>query len=411
MGVYSRDTRYLEFHKGKWRVAVNVPRPLQGQLGATKLKRSLHTGSLREAQAKRWPVVAELKALILKTPGEVLHPSVDIEAWRAAVKTPQNDDGTVDTALEQSLARMPEADREKVLEAVYAGPTLMTLHGQFLNALGIAKKSRKEHELAVRALREWIGSDDLSAVSRKAAIQFLDSLPTLRPVGYDVLRRTPAKLSQFWRWMVQREMVAADPWTDLTVPGIKRQPQEPERAFTDSEVVALLSRPDADPAMIDIMKVAALTGARAEAILGLTVTPDGDTFIFPPMKSEKSNRKVPVHSGLGEIVARRSRDPRGFWPEFPIPEHREPSTYLVQRFMRYRRACGVEEMVEGNRRSRVNFHSFRRYWITKAEQAGQPEHLIAAVVGHKRPGLTLGRYSSGPSMGQLRACVEAIKLS
>ncbi|HEY6732542.1 MAG TPA: hypothetical protein VI256_01895 [Roseiarcus sp.] len=43
-------------------------------------------------------------------------------------------------------------------------------------------------------------------------------------------------------------------------------------------------------------------------------------------------------------------------------------------------------MVPGRRRSLVNFHSFRRYFITKAEQADQMEHIIAVVVGHKRPG-------------------------
>lgn len=54
-------------------------------------------------------------------------------------------------------------------------------------------------------------------------------------------------------------------------------------------------------------------------------------------------------------------------------------------------------MIEGKRRSLVNFHSLRRWFITKAEQAGQPESIIAAVVGHKRQGMTLGGYSGGPS--------------
>lgn len=79
-------------------------------------------------------------------------------------------------------------------------------------------------------------------------------------------------------------------------------------------------------------------------------------------------------------------------------------------FTEYRRAIGVDETVPGKRRSLVNFHSWRRYFVTKAEQAGQPEHLIATVVGHKRPGITLGRYSSGPLLEQLRVVVESVKL-
>jgi hypothetical protein len=54
--------------------------------------------------------------------------------------------------------------------------------------------------------------------------------------------------------------------------------------------------------------------------------------------------------------------------------------------------------------------SFRRYFITKAEQADQMEHIIAVVVGHKRTGMTLGRYSGGPLLEQARRCVEAVKL-
>jgi integrase len=57
----------------------------------------------------------------------------------------------------------------------------------------------------------------------------------------------------------------------------------------------------------------------------------------------------------------------------------------------------------------ANFHSFRRWFITEAERAGQPENIIAAVVGHKRQGMTLGVYSRGSSGEQFRTCVEAVQ--
>jgi integrase len=68
---------------------------------------------------------------------------------------------------------------------------------------------------------------------------------------------------------------------------------------------------------------------------------------------------------------------------------------------------GVDDRRHGKKRSLVNFHSFRRWFITKAEQAEIPEGTIAIVVGHKRPGMTFGVYSGGPQWEQLRACVEA----
>jgi len=57
-----------------------------------------------------------------------------------------------------------------------------------------------------------------------------------------------------------------------------------------------------------------------------------------------------------------------------------------KRFRTYRRGLGVDDQVEPKRRSLVNFHSFRRWFITKAEQAGIHPHIIAVVVGTRRAG-------------------------
>jgi integrase len=115
---------------------------------------------------------------------------------------------------------------------------------------------------------------------------------------------------------------------------------------------------------------------------------------------------------VAELVSGKALDDDLF-PEYPPPRpgaQQERSMPLVKSFNRYRKSVGVDESRPGRRRSLVNFHSFRRWFITKAEQAGQPEHIIAAVVGHKREGMTLGLYSAGPSRDQFKACVEAVRL-
>ena len=55
-----RDTRYLEKHQDLWRCVVGYRR--DGKV--IKLRRSLGTSSLREAQHRRWAVIAALKASI-----------------------------------------------------------------------------------------------------------------------------------------------------------------------------------------------------------------------------------------------------------------------------------------------------------------------------------------------------------
>jgi len=74
------------------------------------------------------------------------------------------------------------------------------------------------------------------------------------------------------------------------------------------------------------------------------------------------------------------------------------------------RDMGVDERAEWKRQSNVDFRSFRRWFTTKPEQAGQLPYIIDAVTGYKRPGEMLGRYSQGPSLAQLRACVLAVVL-
>ncbi|MDR3376692.1 MAG: hypothetical protein P4L98_23480 [Ancalomicrobiaceae bacterium] len=100
------------------------------------------------------------------------------------------------------------------------------------------------------------------------------------------------------------------------------------------------------------------------------------------------------------------------FPEWPLPRNtesqRERSFRPANEFVTYRRRVGVDEQLEGKRRRRVNFHSFRRWFITKAEAADVSETTVASVVGNYRKGMTYGHYSKGPGMDLLWECVETV---
>ena len=57
-------------------------------------------------------------------------------------------------------------------------------------------------------------------------------------------------------------------------------------------------------------------------------------------------------------------------------------------FNRLRETVGVHEKEAGRRRSRVNFHSLRRFFVAAALQAGQPLRVVQQAVGHGLPGMT-----------------------
>jgi integrase len=417
------DTRYLEKHQGLWRVVVAAPRPSTG-----RLKRSLGTSSLREAQRLRWPVVAELKAeLVGKTPTH----SDEAEAWRAALAASSGDPyDPAQYALSDHLDAIrgdpiateadekgnpvyiysPERERQAVelADRAYGRSTPVDTYWEpYLASLAISERTKGVHRRALGRLREWCHRSStpftLQAMTRKVAIRFVDDLPTSEATPR-YLTLLVGKLSLYWRWLIHREHAEVDPWQGLKLAKPKTPHDQLERPFTDDEVHRLLTGPTTR-SMLDLIRVGLLTGARLNAITSLRVGDCQDgVFTFTPQKSESKPRRVPIHSTLVEMVAGRMEGRTD--GDLLFPHLRDASNA----FGDYRKGVGVDEVVKGNRRSRVNFHSARRWWITKAEQAGVPENLIGAVVGHRRPGLSLGLYSAGPSMEQLRQAVEAVRL-
>jgi integrase len=445
------DRRYLELHSGKWRVSVAVPRNLQGQLG-TRLKRTLQTDSLAVANKLKWAVVSELRASIEgASEGRAHDPlrreAVEVAEYRARAVTEAEramiTDAAVDRAhellgdpigtevgpatdephYEYDPKRQAQADAYADIALGRATPIDLH-HDRYLAQSATRPRSKANDRRVVKFLLEWCERrgvrPTIQAITRKVAVRFKDEMREvagdLRPV---TLNKYLERLSHYWRWLQEREDVESDPWARLKVPPLprSREGEEAERSFTDAEVLALLNGP-APERMLHLMKIAALTGARLDAIVSLRVDDCvGGVFAFMPQKLERKRRSVPIHSELVEIVARRAAGKAGddsLFPEWPGPRkpgsQRERSFRTTNAFTAYRRSVGVEQMVPGKRRSLVNFHSFRRWFITKAEQAGQPEHIIAVVVGHKRKGITLGLYSGGPLLEQIRQCVEAVRL-
>jgi hypothetical protein len=360
------DTRYIELNHGKWRVVVG-----QREGGRiVKLQRSLGTASLREAQRLRWPVVAELKALIA---GKVQGQSTEsAEAWRAALAAGGGgpDDPTshllsdhLDALRGDPIATEqgeegpvylydPERERRatEFADSAYGRATpLDTYLDPFLASRGkLREDTERRHRWAVKALADWLKAHDLpqtiEAVDRRTATRYVDALPPGR--------RDPERLRLYWAWLIRRDHAPTDPWIGLQA--TPRARIEPERAWTDSEAKALLDGP-ASPSLRLLMDVAALTGARLDAIINMRV--QGDTLILPPQKEERGPRTIPLHSHLQGSLEGFSGWP---WPA---------GNRASQAFTTYRRAVlGADP--PGRRRAVANMHSWRRWFISKAERAG-----------------------------------------
>jgi integrase len=444
---------YLERHGDQWRVVVNVPRSLHKKLG-TKLKKGLGTSSITVANLLKDKVVLDLKERIRweqfgDSKDPVVKEAMKLREALEMALTPAHREaireGIVDDAreilgdpLEQRPDRITgdyvyDPVREEKADLFYkiAIGQATPLEAPLADHLSqVLHKERTKGDLvrALRYLADWARANRIppaiEQITRRVAGRFVADLPkvaaSVSSTGSPITPRTVTKyvssLSGYWKWLKVKGYVEENVWTGQSPPKAQRPAGQNERPFTDEEVQRLLAG-SPRPALGAIIRIAALSGARIDAIVSLKVSDCRDgLFRFKPQKKERKERLVPIHSSLQPLIEALTCD-KGpaddLFPEYPPPRpgaQQERSMPAVKAFGYYRKSIGVDEQVPGVKRSLVNFHSFRRWFITKAEQAGQPEHIIAAVVGHKREGMTLGLYSGGPSLDQFRACVEAVRL-
>jgi len=288
----------------------------------------------------------------------------------------------------------------------------------FLAAKSVSPRYVSRFKRAANLLAEWLTereeADNVVAVTEKTAHAFGAYLAS-RKLAAKTVQTLLAVLGIYWKWLKVQGAVKANVWTAAERP---RDESEDKRPFTDAEIKTLMDGP-ASRTLRDLMRIAALSGMRLNEIANLTVADcQNDVMRIRRAKTKAGRRSVPIHSDLAEMI--KSRTANKAAEDFLFEEMKAPPSRGMngrgdktgERFTAYRRELGVDDRPEGQRQSLVDFHSFRRWFATTAEQAGQPPHIISAVLGHKlaRSSMTLKVYSGGPAMEQMRAVVESVKL-
>jgi len=255
----------------------------------------------------------------------------------------------------------------------------------------------------------------IEAITKEVAGRYVSQELVSKKIHWATGNRKITACSAYWRWLMKRTAVSVNPWSgqSLSKVGKAKNGDRPKRPFSDDEVRSLLAG-RADPELADVMRVAALSGMRLEEIYRLTAADcAGGWFAVNQSKTDAGVRRVPIHPALEAIVARRchgKRDTAYLFPEAgEAKEGRERSAAVSKRFGRYRQTVGVHDRAKGKRHSRVDFHSWRRWFITTARNAGIDRAVVAATVGHEAGNLTDDVYSRVAGAA-LVACVAAVQL-
>lgn len=444
------DTRYLKKHGNQWVVVVKVPARLREAIGKAHLKHPLHTDSLAIANRQKHRIVADMKDELAKAEkvqqakARTLDPLIkEALDWRESIVVEEDSPALTVTEWDEhgreievtiNVTADLMADRAEEIEkregpdragafvdiATGRATPIMAVVDKWLAEKVMKPRQQIDYRRAVSKFDGWLSKSKLPVAVERITRRMAGRYVTEAFVGTGANPRTANKdiscLSSFWRWLEIKEYVSANIWARQSLEEPEPAKKDAKRPYTDDEMKALFAGEPA-PFLRDFMTIAALSGMRIEEVARLTVA-DVETgwFDITAAKTPAGIRMVPIHSALTEIIERRTRgksltDP--LFPELPVPKEGsaiERSQKVVKAFTNYRRKAGVDDVPEGARQSRVDFHSFRRWFITKAEQAGQPPHFIEALVGHKRLGMSLGKYSAGPLREQLRAVVEAVQL-
>ena len=428
---------YIEKRRRLYYAVLDVPAAVRDLLGGRRrFIQSLKTDDIHHAEIRKRLVIAGWRRQIEEARRSLSDPimaqAVELRHLPDSAFHQQRDDEDADAAadfaaelradeIKRHAERIESSHGYTTAQAFYrvakGKDDALTMLARQWQSEGLVKpREQTNREGVLKHFFGWMTRSKIpltvASVSRKVAGRYVSE----ELVGRN--RATAGKylstLSSLWRWIISKGEASENPWLGHQLPKQVRGSDEKERAFSDDEVRRLFAG-NPDKLTHDTMMVLALTGARIEEVASLRVKDIRDGWItIAKSKTSAGVRRVPVHPALAKIIKGRTKDKapddRVFHDMVSESKLGTNSAAFVKRFGYYRARVGIGEKREGIRRSLVNLHSFRRWFITKAEQAGIAPWVMAAVVGHARQGMTLGTYSRGPSEEQLRECVVAVRL-
>jgi integrase len=422
----------LERRRSTWYVWIDVPPSLRSIIGRRRLRKTTGTTDEALARLRRGAILTELKTRI-EAARKVNPNSPEANITAKALEWRKEIEGTLDTVKRHDL-RYLAVDAAEAIEksdgfeaaksfhdiATGKGTPLNLFLEEWLQEKRYGARQAADYRRFVERLGEWLRGaglvETLETVTDRVASAFKSKALVAAGLNPKTANKIMSGLRSYWTWLGRQGHASLNPWLGKSLPKLEVPSDEKERAFTDNETQLLFSGTP-DQTLSDAMMISALSGMRLDEIFQLKVK-HCIQGVFKVShgtigKTKAAERRVPIHSGLKAIIKRLSAGRDG--DDYLMAEDssgwgKSRSMAVSKRFITYRKGRGVDEVIEGKRRSLVNFHSFRRWFITKADQAGCRKEDIERVVGHKVQGMSLGLYSGGITLEQARVVVESVAL-
>jgi integrase len=419
----------------------SVPRSLRAVIGRSEILRTLKTQDKREADKRKHRVLAELQEMVSRLAVEATLPKDTAEyvlatarTLREAVVTGESTEENAQAALNHALDHHLETlARKNGIDGATGDPLLTEAHERTLRLAhqvlshgnvtllseSVAKylkeiKPRitgaayKQKDKQLHAFAKWLGEVDVATITRRVTGRYVADVVQAADLASKTKKDWIANLTAFGSWLTQYGLTEFNPWSGLTraIRESTRGGSKPEkRPYTPKELVKLLGHLKPGSPLLPLACIAAYSGCRIEELASMQVDHiTDDALRVMEGKNANSVRYVPLHDVIKPMVrqlCRTSTDGYLISGLLPGGVDNKRSHYVSKRFGDLLRR---NEFPEGE----VDFHSFRRSFAQRCEQAGLPQSTAALLLGHARQSLTYGLYSPGPEFEALQVAMEKV---
>ena len=414
----STQIKYAYKRHNTWVYRRTYPQHLQPLLGSS-LKQSLKTADAKTAKAR----VAELNQTYTNIIKEA-EQHVSANTGKASANSTDNSIRVPVARPRYHHARLVGERLVKDLAAAYLTYQSERLRPGSYKAIRFATELLVSHlgTTKVGEITQTQGRVVLSLITqlspnvrkysegRTASLIQLAELSAEVESGHTLAPQTQARIwkhmLQVLDWCVEQRELSTNPWEHLT---IREKPEvNPHKVLTDEQVVILLQAKDR--VLSSALLFGLLTGMRSGEICGLLATDIvskgnlGRFIRIQPnehrqLKSKAAERELPLHANLEQLLDASLPNKGRLFPTLTVDK-------VVKAYAKLRIAYP-------NLTGTV-FHSTRKWFITRCERTGVPEHYTATLVGHHSARsvnkLTYALYSGGISDAQKREIVDGIRL-
>jgi integrase len=359
--------KHLEKQWNTWHAVVYVPKDVQPYFdGKTRFSQTLQTDSLKVAEVKKLPLVAEWKELI-KAARQARGP-VNVEDIAAQVRL-----------LRDEIRRKWQGFED---DAMLELATNLRDHPDQDHADELLNRVAGDWNPTADYIEEWLEDAEY------------------QPKTADEARTNVQKFCETFPIFEKLTRKDLEGWVE----GLLAKRSIPTVKKKVGHVRALIVAKPEDTQLVDLIKLGAHTGCRLEEICSMPLANvKDDRFIVQDAKTEAGWREIPIHSDIKQTVARlvdESTDGFLLSGLSSTNKYTKRGAAIGKRFGRLRTALGYPDTLV--------FHSFRKTLLFLMRDRGVPEPQAALIVGHEPNTVTYGLYGNDISFGTKVEIMESI---